>query len=919
VAVALDTTRAPTIVGREDELAALREFLDRPEGPRALVVSGDPGIGKTTLWEAGVAAARESGLRVLVARPSEPELQLAFVALADLFEDVGSADLTGVPQPQFRALDVALLRSDPGEVLPDLFAVSAGFTKALRVLAEEGTVLVAVDDVPWLDRSSADVLSFAARRLRGHSVRFLLARRPGEASRVERAFGPLGLERIDVGSLSLGATRTLLTARLGLAVPRRVLLRLFETSQGNPLFALELGRMLVERGTPELGAELPDPDLIDDPFGARIDGLTEPVRRTLLALALSGSLNRLQLAQLADPLALEDAVSSGLVTVDGGRVRVSHPLLAAAARRHSSAEERRTLHLDLARTAGDETLRARHLALAATKPDAALAATIAAVASGTIARGAAHDAVELAEHGVRLTPPDDPEYPERLLELARCLVVAGEIPRARELLDARIGDLPSGRTRARAYLLLSESADGGEMEGYLDHALAESGDEPAIRATVMATKALLESIGRMHRLDQAEEWAQEALEVARSAGPDVERRALHTLAWIEVLRGRPVDELLRRFRLAPQGSSLYESAIERPAGVRLMLRGEVKDARRVFGRLRALAEERGEARSGSVMHVQLCDIELRAGDADAAAGHLEEWDEWSALEDDGGTRLARCRAQLEALRGNPAEAEALARKAISEGERFENVREQLEGMRAAGLAAMIAHEPARAAEYLWTAWEHPRREGIDDPGAIPVAPDLVEALVELGEMDRAAAVTDRLQRLSEEQEHPWGLASAKRCRAVIMFGSGGWDDQAAAALTEAAGAYQRLGLRFDQARSLLALGRAQRRFRKWAAARISLERAAVFFDELGCLGWADDARAELSRVGGRRRPAGNVLTPAEAKAAELAAEGLSNKEIAAKLVISLYTVERHLKHVYAKLGIRSRSQLAGRLKSGDRS
>jgi DNA-binding CsgD family transcriptional regulator len=910
--VALDTTQA-AIVGRESELSAVREFLGRPDGRRALVVSGEPGIGKTTLWEAGVAAARETGDRVLVARPSEPEFQLGFVALADLFEDVDSADLTGVPRPQLRALDVALLRSEPEDAAPESFAVSAGFTRALRVLGEERPVVVAVDDVPWLDRSSADALSFAARRLSGHPVRFLLARRPGEATGLERAFGPLGLDRIDVGPLSLGATRTLLSARLGLTVPRRVLLRLFETSQGNPLFVLELGRMLVERGTPELGAELPDPDLVDDPFGARVDGLDAPVRRALLALALSGSLGRAQLSALVDPLALEDAVSSGLIVVEGSRARASHPLLASAARRHSTAEERRALHLDLAQAAGDEALRARHLALAATKPDTALAATIAAAAASTIARGAAHDAVEVAEHSVRLTPPDDPEYPERLLELARCLVVAGEIPRARELLDTRIEELPPGRTRARAYLLLSEGADGGEMEAYLDRALAESGDDPAIRATVMATKALLESIGRMHHLDQAEEWAREALEVARSAGPEVERRALHTLAWIYVLRGRPVDELVSRYRSAPQGSSLYESAIERPAGVRLMLRGEVEGAREVFRRLRALAEERGEARSGSVMHVQLCDIELRAGDTEAAARHLDEWDEWSALEDDGGTRLARCRAQLEALQGHPVEAEALARKAISEGERFENVREQLEGMRAAGLAALLAREPARAVEYLGKAWEHTRREGIDDPGAIPVAPDLVEALVELGELNQAAAVTDRLQRLSEEQEHPWGMAGANRCRAAISLGSGEWDEQAAAGLTEAADAYETLGLRFDQARSLLALGRAQRRFRKWAAARSSLEQAAAVFDELGCLGWAEEARVELSRVGGRRRPAGEVLTPAEARVAELAAAGLSNKEIAQTLFVTVHTVEQHLKHVYGKLGIHSRGQLSGRL------
>jgi DNA-binding CsgD family transcriptional regulator len=193
-----------------------------------------------------------------------------------------------------------------------------------------------------------------------------------------------------------------------------------------------------------------------------------------------------------------------------------------------------------------------------------------------------------------------------------------------------------------------------------------------------------------------------------------------------------------------------------------------------------------------------------------------------------------------------------------------------------------------------------------------VAPDLVEALVELGELEEARRVTRRLLMLSTRQEHPWGLASAKRCEGIVELASE-YRAEAVAALDEAVGAYELLGLRFDAARSLLALGRAQRRHRKWGAARRSLERAEAAFAGLGSPGWIDETRAELARVSARRPQPSGELTPAERRVAELAGDGLANKEIARTLFVSVKTVEGHLSHVYAKLGVRSRAQLARRL------
>jgi DNA-binding CsgD family transcriptional regulator len=273
----------------------------------------------------------------------------------------------------------------------------------------------------------------------------------------------------------------------------------------------------------------------------------------------------------------------------------------------------------------------------------------------------------------------------------------------------------------------------------------------------------------------------------------------------------------------------------------------------------------------------------------------------------------RCRALLAAGRGLPDEAERWAAKTIVGADKTGVRWDRLEALRARGIAALLAHDPARAVESLRAAWEHTRGERVDDPGTFPVAPDLVEALVELGEHDEAAAVTARLHELAAQQEHPWGLATAKRSAALIRLASPTYDEDAAAELTQAAAAYGELGLHFERARSLLVLGRAQRRLKKWGAARDSLEQAAAAFDEIGSRGWADEARSELARVGARRPQPAGELTKSERRVVDLAAAGLANKEIARTLHVTVHTVEVHLSHAYAKLGVRSRAQLAGRL------
>jgi DNA-binding CsgD family transcriptional regulator len=225
------------------------------------------------------------------------------------------------------------------------------------------------------------------------------------------------------------------------------------------------------------------------------------------------------------------------------------------------------------------------------------------------------------------------------------------------------------------------------------------------------------------------------------------------------------------------------------------------------------------------------------------------------------------------------------------------------------MASLRSGAPQRAVDDLRAVWEHTQSEGVLEPGVFPVAPDLVEALVEVDAIAEARAVTERLARLAKRQDHPWAQATVKRCRALLRAGA----DHATAGLRAGAADFDRLGLQFDAARCMLALGRIQRRAKQWGAARDSLGTAQAAFERLGSPGWAELARAEHGRVAGRRPSAARELTPTERRVVELAAGGLANKQIASTLVVTVHTVEVHLAHAYAKLGVHSRSQLAARL------
>ncbi len=912
----MDAPGGAWLIGRETELEWVGEFLSSGLPGRAMLFTGAPGIGKTALWEAGVGLACQRGFRVLTARPTEAEALHSFAGLFDLLESVGADTLAELPGPQRRALEVALLRSDPDDIAPDTFAIAAGLLGVLRHLAASAPLLVAIDDVQWLDPASADALAFAARRLDAPQGRFLLARRAGDHAEIEVALAPHSLRRIEVRALTVEGTYRLLAQRFGLVLAPRLLKRLFAATHGIPLLVLEMGQILASRGTQFFDADLPVADLSANPFEARAKGLDPPDRQALLAVALSGQLNRQVLESVANPAATENLVAAGLLIVDGGRVRLSHPLLGAAVRKSSRAADRRVLHRELAKSAQDETLRARHLALAATGADARLGGVIAAAADRALRRGAAHDAVDLAEHAVRLTPLTDADRHSRMLALADYLLMVGEPLRVQELLSPRIGDFPSGAARARAHLLLADAGNLLEHRENLELALQESEQEPELRAIALGAKAVLLSIILLERITEAQACAEQARTLVTSRGAAVEGEVLQALAWVRVMRGMPLDDLAG-LPVDQDSPGLYENTIDRQIGIRLAFRGQVGQARQVFRSLEKLADERGEARFRAAIQLQQCEVELRAGDVRECRRLVDQRHLWAA-QDDLHISFARCQALMAVIQGVPDEAERWAASvavmaAASKDDPCPRW-DELETLRARGVAALLAHQPEQAAEALGAVWEHTQREGITDPGAFPAAPDLVEALIALGMLTEAAAVTTTLRDLAESQQHPWGLATADRCTAAVALASA-YDEAAADQLAAAAAALGDLGLAFDRARSLLWLGRAARRFRKRSVARHHLEAAATEFAELGSPGWAEHARAEMARLGARRNPRASELTAAEHRVAALAAEGLSNKQIAAQLFIAVHTVEVHLAHVYAKLDVRSRTQLANLLAS----
>jgi DNA-binding CsgD family transcriptional regulator len=912
-------------VGRDAELELVDRFVERvPGGTRILVIEGDPGIGKTTVWLEAIRRAEARSVRLLKASPAEGEAKLPFVALGDLvgeaFAEVGSA----LPAPQERALATALLLADSDEPA-DARTTSTAVVSLLTTLAREGPVVVAIDDVQWLDAASERVLAFAARRL-PENARVLLSGRSQPLRKLPLGLAAAedGVDRLRLGRLSLAALHNLITSRLGIALARPILVRVTAASDGNPFFALEMARALKDMGANSFTQPLPLPSSLRELVADHVRGLSATAWEAVtVAAALSRPSFQAVVAALGSEAtalaALGEGEDAGVVMLEGDRIRFVHPLLASGVYGSLSSTRRRQLHMRLARLTDDTEERARHLALSETKPDEGTAEQLEAAGRHAALRGAHEAAAELFAAACRLTPTGQSlELARRMLEQASASLITGNLEGARTVAAPVVEAAPVASIRAEALVLLSDTA---WIEGlprlageHLEAALRVAGNDRDLAPKVLAKLVEVNAILNPAR---ALDYSQAAMErFTEKRDPRLLAHALFNHVYAEAMLGRrPQIELFKR------GLELEARAgpSARPSSIPLIWYHCTDDFE--AARARHEVEDRWYREHGDeplvaerLAHLGLA--ELRAGRWDMAERYLEQ--SFTTMLQFGpegrsaGPWLAPQinRAQVDVHRGRTKRARATLVPIIEEAKKGE------QSFWAAILLSTLAfaefaearHE---AVDRVLTAM-HERMEvlgAVEIPG-IRSEQFHIESLLALGQLERAREILARLQARGRSFPRLWITVTLPRARALVVASEG----DLASALIEMAGVDSSAArlLPFEHARNLLVFGRLLRRAKQRGAAADALTDALAVFEQLGAPTWSAEARSELDRIGLRRAP--QHLTAAEYRVVELAASGMTNREVAAALFISPKTVEANLARAYGKLGIRSRAELGARVK-----
>jgi DNA-binding CsgD family transcriptional regulator len=914
---------ADALVGRDAELASVERCLDAAQHSSvALVLDGEPGIGKTAIWREALTRASERGVRVLTTRPAEAEARLSYASLADLVTTAYDEVRGDLPPPQRQALDVALLRAVT-DGRTDVRTVCIGLVTMLDALAASAPVLLAVDDVQWLDRASERTLSFAVRRLPAR-VSLLLTRRSDRGAPL-----PLGLddalpgssvERVEIGPLSVAALHHVIRAEIGAAPSRPMLVRIASASGGNPFFALEITRALSHGGPGVAGdAHLPISDRLHELVNARIAGLSGRSREVLLAVAALSRPSHAVLAAAFDSAATEAALAeareAGVITADGATIEFTHPLLASALYGSASSEQRRHVHGRLADVVSDLEERAKHLAYATTAPDEATAREVERAADLAASRGAQDAAAELFGAAVRLTPSErSSEASRRLIRRSAALLAAADPVGARTVAESALEYATDAADLAEALLLRGEIAwvesPGRQPIEYLERALAHAGDDPRLRGRIhakLAEYSLLDHVRVLEHSDAAAELLDEHDDPALLAS------ALLNKAFFsaQLGHGAPQNLVERAFQLEERAGLDVE---RNRVGLIWLTCMDETDAARARHRVEnQWYRDRGEDgwRAERLAHLALA--EFYAGEWEVAERAIEE--SCTAIEQMGQPagpwgmtfyirsvidlhqgRTDRARPALMALRDELEQAGHPFFSAIA--------------LSAIGTLELMTGEPRAAAAAFGEMRGHLDAIGAVDPIGLRTDPDEIDALVALGELDHARAVLEKLERRHATIPRPWTAVALPRARAVVLAGEG-----APAAGLQAFEEFdvevaKRVPL--EHARTLLAKGRLHRRLKQRRIAGEVLQHALERFVSLGAVTWEQGARAELARTG-VRRPAPGELTASEHRVAELAATGLTNREVAKAAFMSPKTVEANLARVYRKLGIKSRAELGARM------
>ena len=897
------------IVGRAAELRVLDELLQgllRGDGG-ALLVHGEPGIGKTTLLDA-VAERCGDDMAVLWGRGAEMEAELAFALLADVLGPVLGARDT-LPGLQRAALEGALALGPPAP--GDRLAVCVATLGVLRSAAARQPVLVVVDDVQWADACSRECIEYVARRVGAGVGVVLAAREPWDG--IERS----GLPRLPVAPLDERTSAELLRATMPhLATDAATVI--VESAAGNPLALVELPATLTadqRPGVATIEAPLAPGNRLRRAFATRIGALDEPARRALLIAAAEPGGDLATTTAGCERVGTEighlvAAESAGLVRL-GAAVTFAHPLVRGAVYELATPAQRRAAHAALAQVTRAQR-RTWHLASATIGPDEEIAAELTRLGAEAAERRAYAAASATFERAAALTRDEDAAS-ERLLLGGAAAAAAGAPDRALTMVRAASRKAVTPATRRRAEHLAGRtliwSGRASEATSLLvAEAEAVTVDSPELAAAMLADAASGEAT--INSYVRAERLARRAVDLLGAAGgPSTRLAVLTTFAWVLTLRGMTPEArpaLAEAERLAEGLDGLGSDW----PWIHLLLRtqvavGDFETAQTTGSALCERAYEAGALATLSGALLVSADAAFRLGAWSAAdAGTLQA----VRVGAEAGQPALRgfalvTRARLLAAEGREQESlgvvsDALAiadSTGISSGLRFVHA--------ARGFLDLSLDRVPEAVEALETVARLVKGSGLEDPTVVPWAPDLIEAYARAGQVDDANGVLAMLERQAESTESDVAAAAVARCRGILAYD---FDPAFAAALA----ADDRRPMPFERARTLLAYGRRLHRARRRAEARERLREAVDGFDHVGAAAWADQARHELRAAGGRRRaPATDALTSQEHRVADAVCEGMSNREIAAALYLSPKTIEFHLRQIYRKLGIHSRTQL----------
>jgi DNA-binding CsgD family transcriptional regulator len=900
-------------------------FLDSLQnGSGAVLLEGEAGIGKSTVWFEAVRLAEDRGYRVLRARPAESEARLSYAALADLIGPAFDDARTRLPDPQELALAATLLRvasTQPVDPRTAATAVVGVLTEVSRV----SPVLVAIDDVQWVDLASQRALEFVARRLPA-SLGLLVTRRGDGAAAapldLDRALPPDSLQRVVLASLSLASLHHILRERLGSTPSRPIFARVAEASGGNPFFAIEIARALSGRsGGSGGGGPLPVPDSVQKLTSERISALSATARDAVLVAA---SLSRPTIDAIAAALpsdsdgtaAVLEAEDVGILVTEHGRVRFTHPLLASAVYGSASDTERRVLHRRLAEVVNYAEERARHLSQSIAEPDEPAAAEIEDAGRQAVLRGAFDTAAELFGAARRLTPAgSDDALVRRTLAQASALLRTGDVADARRLAEqSKTDGLPATLQAERLQLLAEVEWDEGSIRlatSYLEQALEVAREDPARSARISARLVLIGVPGDPIRALRHAERAVRQADAERD--PLVLSSLLIDLCLLDLLLGRtPRIDLMQR-GLALELSAGPEAYPHPVPLIWFQCTDDLTGARERHVRESEWARDHSDEAHANERLSYLALAEFHAGHCDLAERLIEQSCNTIEARLEVNGRFAypfAWRSLIDAHRGRLDRARSTLRPLVDEAVGGEKSWWAAQLLGAQGVVEFVAGDLHAADRALSQMRSLLGQIGMKDGLLDRTEPFHIELLVGLGQLDRAREMLARLEAKARAFPRPWIEVGLPRAQAIVTAANG--DVAGAIEVLTAPDLSVAPTLPLEVGFNWLTKGRLLRRAKQRRAAADALREAVAIFERLRALTWVGRARDELGLVGPRRR-APDELTAAELRVAELAATGITNREISRAAFMSEKTVEAHMARVYLKFNIRSRAELGARM------